>query len=227
MIRGWLCVILLTAMPCAFAQGKSCGSYVKNGKTVRIPCSLGANNGNAGSQCRATISIGGKTVNLQHRCIVKKTGETGATQIVEPSGEFKKRQEALKNKINALSAEHQLNPALVHAVVTVESAYRANVVSDKGAIGLMQLMPGTASELNVIDPFEAQANLEGGIRYLAKQMRTFSNNTELALAAYNAGADNVRRYQNSIPPFAETRNYVARVIAYRDHYQSDWKQHIE
>lgn len=226
-MRLWWIGALLLVSSATFANGKSCGSYVKNGKTVHIPCSLGANNGNAGSQCRATITVGGKTVNLQHRCVVKKTGETGATHIAEPSGEFKKRQEILKAHINALAAEHQLPPALVHAVVTVESAYRADVVSDKGAIGLMQLMPTTASELNVADPFEAHANLEGGVRYLAKQMRTFGNNTELALAAYNAGADNVRRYQNSIPPFAETRRYVARVLAYRDHYQTDWKQHIE
>lgn len=221
------CVALFILAGSAFPAGKSCGSYVKNGKTVQIPCSLGANTGNAGSQCRASISIGGKTVNLQHRCIVKKTGETGATRIIEPSGEMRTRQAKLKAQINALAAQYQLPPALVHAVVTVESAYREDVVSDKGAIGLMQLMPGTASELNVANPFEAQANLEGGVRYLAQQMRTFNHNTELALAAYNAGPDNVRRYRNSVPPFAETRRYITRVIAYRDHYQTDWKQHIE
>ena len=211
----------------AQANGKSCGSYVKNGKTVHIPCSLGANRGNAGSQCKASISIGGKTVNLQHRCIVKKTGETGATRIIEPGGAFKTRQAALKAQINALAAQHQLSPALVHAVVTVESAYRDDVVSDKGAIGLMQLMPGMVSELNVANPFDPAANLDGGVRYLAQQMRTFNHNTELALAAYNAGAQNVRRYNNSVPPFAETQRYIARVIAYRDHYQNDWKKHIE
>lgn len=227
MKRFLLAAALLVLAGTGAAQGKSCGSYVKNGKKVHIPCSLGANNGNAGGQCRASITVGGKTVNLQHRCVVKKTGQTGATRIVEPSGEFKARQEKLKAQINALAAAYQLSPALVHAVVTVESAYREDVVSDKGAIGLMQLMPGTAGDLNVTNPFEAQANLEGGVRYLAQQMRTFNNNTELALAAYNAGPDNVRRYRNSVPPFAETRQYVTRVIAYRDHYQTDWKQHIE
>lgn len=222
-----LAVVLLCCSALYHAHGKSCGSYVKNGKTVHIPCSLGAKHAPAGGQCRASVTIGGKTVNLQSRCTVLKSGETGATRVIEPDGEFKARQQALKAQVNALAAEHNLSPALVHAVITVESAYRSDVVSDKGAIGLMQLMPATAGELNVGDPFEAHANLEGGIRYLARQMRTFGNNTELALAAYNAGPDNVRRYKNSIPPFAETQRYVARVIAYRDHYQTDWKQHIE
>ncbi|MDO4776745.1 MAG: lytic transglycosylase domain-containing protein [Cardiobacteriaceae bacterium] len=220
-------LVLLLCPFFAHAAGKSCGSYVKNGKTVHIPCSLGNHGGNAGSQCKASISIDGKTVNLQHRCIVKKTGQTGATRIVEPSGDFKSRQSLLKDTINTLAAQYQLPPALVHAVVTVESAYRDDVVSDKGAIGLMQLMPGTASELNVVNPFEAAANLDGGIRYLARQMQAFNHNTELALAAYNAGPESVRRHQNSVPPFAETQKYIARVIAYRDHYQSDWKKHIE
>lgn len=222
-----LALTLFLCSTFAYAAGKSCGSYVKNGKTVQIPCSLGNSNGNAGNQCKASIQIGGKTINLQHRCIVKKTGQTGATRIVEPSGDFKLRQNLLKETINSLAVQYQLPPALVHAVVTVESAYRDDVVSDKGAIGLMQLMPATASELNVSNPFEATANLDGGIRYLARQMQTFNHNTELALAAYNAGPASVRRHQNSVPPFAETRQYIARVIAYRDHYQTDWKKHIE
>lgn len=225
MLRLGLTLLLCASF--AHAAGKFCGSYVKNGKTVHIPCSLGNRSSNSGSQCKASLQIGGKTINLQHRCIVKKTGQTGATRIIEPSGDFKSRQNQLKAQINALAAQYQLPPALVHAVVTVESAYRSDVVSDKGAIGLMQLMPGTASELNVANPFEAAANLDGGIRYLARQMQAFNHNTELALAAYNAGPENVRRHKNSVPPFAETRQYIARVIAYRDHYQSDWKKHIE
>jgi len=106
-----------------------------------------------------------------------------------------------------------LDPELVHAVIAVESAYRPHAVSSKGAIGLMQLLPETAQSHGVNNPAEISANLRAGTHHLSGLLERFDNRLDLALAAYNAGEGAVRRYRNSIPPYAETRNYVPAVIA--------------
>jgi hypothetical protein len=99
---------------------------------------------------------------------------------------------------------------LVRAIVTVESGGRTNAVSDKGAVGLMQLMPGTAKEMGVKDPLNAWDNLVGGAKYLARQLERFGR-LDHALAAYNAGPGAVEKHAG-VPPFAETRDYVRRVL---------------
>jgi soluble lytic murein transglycosylase-like protein len=104
-----------------------------------------------------------------------------------------------------------IDSALLHAVVQVESSYNPNAVSPKGAQGLMQLMPATAQQYGVPDPFDPLANLDGGARYLRDLLLQFGR-LHLALAAYNAGAEAVRRYGNTIPPYAETQAYVRRVM---------------
>ena len=109
---------------------------------------------------------------------------------------------------------HSLNPELVAAVVAVESAFRPDAVSPKGAMGLMQLMPATASRFGV-DPsnaFEPSANLDGGVRYLRWLGGRFPDDLPKVLAAYNAGEGNVDRY-DGVPPFRETQNYVQKVYA--------------
>lgn len=120
--------------------------------------------------------------------------------------------------ISAAATEHQLDPALIRAVIHAESAFRPQVVSKKGAVGLMQLMPQTSAELGVQDANHPEQNINAGSRYLAKLLKQHNNELTLALAAYNAGASNVRRYKG-VPPFAETQAYVERVVILHKRYQ--------
>jgi soluble lytic murein transglycosylase-like protein len=100
---------------------------------------------------------------------------------------------------------------LVRAVVQVESAFNPYAQSPKGALGLMQLMPATARELGVANPFNVVENVRGGVKYLRRLLDRYDNNEQLALAAYNAGPGAVDRYGETVPPYRETQNYVSRI----------------
>jgi Transglycosylase SLT domain len=116
-------------------------------------------------------------------------------------------------EIIASAAEaHGVDPMLVSALIKVESGYRPTARSRKGAMGLMQLMPSTAREYNVRHPFEPKANIEAGIKHLKTLLDRFDGGVALALAAYNAGPGAVEKF-NGIPPYRETRDYVARILS--------------
>jgi soluble lytic murein transglycosylase-like protein len=112
--------------------------------------------------------------------------------------------------VNRSAIKHAVDPALVRAVIHAESGFRADAVSSQGAQGLMQLMPATARELGVSNPMDAEQNIAGGVAYLARMLKKFNGDIELASAAYNAGPNAVDKY-NGIPPYRETRTYVERV----------------
>lgn len=117
--------------------------------------------------------------------------------------------------IKLTANKHAVDPALVRALIHAESHFNPKAKSRVGAQGLMQLMPATAQELGVTNAFNAQQNIQGGIRYLAQLLTTFRGDVTLATAAYNAGPNAVRKY-NGVPPYNETKVYVERVgILYR------------
>ncbi len=131
--------------------------------------------------------------------------------IAEQSAhQFKPSTEVLSDISPIIARKHGPSAKLVHSIIQAESNGDAKAVSPKGAMGLMQLMPETAREYQVSDPFDPEANINGGVRYLKDLLNEFSGNLSLALAAYNAGPAAVRKYQG-IPPYPETEAFVKKV----------------
>jgi soluble lytic murein transglycosylase-like protein len=124
--------------------------------------------------------------------------------------------------IKRASRQHGVSAALVKAVIAAESGFDPLAQSRRGAQGLMQLMPETAQQLGVDDVYDPWQNIDGGTRYLCEMIDRFPGELELALAAYNAGPEAVRQYQG-VPPYAETRGYVKRVLKYYKQYHADFR----
>jgi soluble lytic murein transglycosylase-like protein len=124
---------------------------------------------------------------------------------------YLKNQEEILRLINSHSRQYELDPLLVRAVVEIESGFEPEAVSTAGAQGLMQIMPETGKELGLSTPFNPDSNIEAGVRYLRQMIDEFGS-IPLALAAYNAGPNAVKRY-SGIPPYNETQRYVQKVLS--------------
>lgn len=125
----------------------------------------------------------------------------------------------INSAIEESSAKYELDPRLIRAVIKEESGFQPFALSTSGAMGLMQLMPGTASGLGVTDSYNIEQNIMGGTKYLYYQLKEFDNNLELALAAYNAGPNAVKKHIG-IPPYQQTQNYVKKVLSSYEIYQA-------
>jgi soluble lytic murein transglycosylase-like protein len=125
---------------------------------------------------------------------------------------------SFRQSINRAAGSYGVDPALIRAVIHAESAFKPDAKSRAGALGLMQLMPGTAREVGVADPLSPDENIQGGVRYLASLLRRTGGNITLATAAYNAGPGAVERH-GGIPPYEETETYVKRVRILHERYQ--------
>lgn len=126
--------------------------------------------------------------------------------------------EEVNELINTYSQKNGLDPDFVRAVVKQESGFNEHATSHCGAAGLMQLMPGTAKSLGVVNPYDAEDNVKGGTKMLAGLLKTYGGNKELALAAYNAGGGAVKKY-GGIPPYGETQRYVKNVLSIYNRYK--------
>ena len=139
-----------------------------------------------------------------------------------PYGESRTGTRAWDGVIASVSRSRGVPPALIKAVIHAESLFDTRAVSHKGARGLMQLMPATAREFGVDDPFNPWQNIAGGTRYLGTLLDRYPGRPHLALAAYNAGPRAVARYEG-IPPYKETRAYVRRVMGLFERYDADFR----
>lgn len=119
-----------------------------------------------------------------------------------------------------ISEKHKVDPYLVKAVIKAESNFNPDAVSSKNAQGMMQLIPATASDYGVEDPFDAKENMEGGVQYLKDLLDYFDGDLKLSLAAYNAGKGSVIKHGFTIPPYPETTNYIAKVLEYYKHLKA-------
>jgi len=140
---------------------------------------------------------------------VNRSAESAAPAPVFDRGRAFTPQD-IDSAIDLAAARHHVDPNLVRAVIKVESNFNPNAVSRKGAMGLMQLMPRTARQLNVSNPFDPEQNVDAGVRHLKQLMESYGGDVKLTLAAYNAGQGAVAR-SAGVPRFAETRRYVKRI----------------
>ena len=132
-------------------------------------------------------------------------------EIFQPSTEPLTEKTPFQKLIRDAAARYNLDPTLIHSVISIESNFDPKAVSRKNARGLMQLMPRTAELMGVKDSFDPAQNIDGGSHYLSDLLKKYGNDLTLALAAYNAGPDSVDKYGRRVPPYLETMKYVQRI----------------
>lgn len=151
---------------------------------------------------------------------IKNTDLDEEIPKVQPSSESLNRLKKYNNFIEEASKEFGIDKNLIRSIILTESAANHRAVSPAKAKGLMQLLDSTAVEMGVRNIFDPKENIFGGTKYLAKMLRQYNGDLKLALAAYNAGPQNVEKY-NGIPPFEETKNYITKVMSYLNHFNEN------
>lgn len=143
--------------------------------------------------------------------------DNGDTKVSRKSSEsfetYLNKSTSLDEIFDKASKKYNVPVNLLKAIAKAESDFNPKAISKAGAQGIMQLMPGTAKELGVTDPFDPEQNIMGGAKYISSLLKRYNGDTKLALAAYNAGMNNVKKY-GGVPPFKETQNYVVKVMKY-------------
>ncbi len=162
--------------------------------------------GAGGSELRATSVV---RVDSRGRLVRKVVAPALEGQPARKRAEYFRRAARVDELVEKTAKKYGIDPLLVHSVIQVESSYNPFAVSEKGAEGLMQLIPATARRFGVANPFDPEQNIDAGVRYL-KYLKDLFQDDRLALAAYNAGEGAVARYK-WIPPYRETREYLRRV----------------
>lgn len=153
------------------------------------------------------VGDGSEVIHLSNRT------QTPAVRPSRSAGrEASRASAALSRLIDEAALAHRVDPLLLHALIDVESGFAVRAVSSRGALGLMQLMPGTARDYGVTDAFDPRQNIDAGAQHLRRMLDRFGQDKTLALAAYNAGPEAVSRHRGRVPPYAETLAYVPRVL---------------
>lgn len=186
----------------------------------RLGAARGRNGATAAPAADASTAAGERTARRlqsqaageQRRLRTDAAGRSlrqGTQRIQLPASES----DAIEQAIRQAASRYNLSPDLIRSVIRAESAFQPQAVSPAGARGLMQLMPETAKELGVTDPFDVRQNIDGGVRYLRRMLDRFDGDLKMALSAYNAGPGAVEKYEGQVP-YAETRHYVKRVLRF-------------
>ncbi len=213
-ITGWaaaLAIFAASALPCAAADS----AVLRNGFSIR----------HERRQVIGTITrlyvdgddssfVDVPTAEIDHfEAVPVESGkvESASQLLLKPPAESAQHPLDLNEVVRAASGTYSLDPDLVNSVIRAESGFNVRAVSPKGARGLMQLMPQTASELGVQNAFDPKSNVEGGTRYLRELLERYDFDLIKALAAYNAGPERVEQY-GGVPPYYETKAYVARIV---------------
>ena len=167
------------------------------------------------NRCRKAAILAACLIFIMAAAIFMKTG------LFAPLGRllFWHDSSSYDHYIHSISQRYGIDFHLVKAVIKAESKFNPLAVSSKGAMGLMQMMPATADDMGVADPFNPEENIEGGVRYLKWLLQIFDNDLKLALAAYNAGPTTVKRH-GGVPPYAETRAYLQKVMKFYSDYKN-------